>query len=178
MDWRRADTDYYTPAQATSGLTTGNWAYNNLIAVPFYVPSAKTADRIAVDVTVGGAPAGSQARLGIYQNGSNLYPGSLLLDAGQVLVDAPGIKSIVISQSLAAGLYWLAFVHNANGGAPTMRCITAYTTWPILGAPLGAVTMYVYWQVAFVYAPLPDPFPGGAAKQSYNNVVAVSLSFA
>ena len=51
-------------------------AANTLYAVPFLVARSSTWDRIAIEVTT--AAAGKSARLGIYKNGDNLYPGSLV----------------------------------------------------------------------------------------------------
>jgi hypothetical protein len=45
--------------------------------------------------------AGSVLRLGIYNNAGNNTPGTLLVDAGTVSLDAPtGAKSIVINLTL------------------------------------------------------------------------------
>ncbi|GAI01197.1 unnamed protein product, partial [marine sediment metagenome] len=54
-----------------------------LRALPLVVPRDITVDRIAVDIEVAGE-AGSKARLGIYRNGANLYPGTLVVDAGEI----------------------------------------------------------------------------------------------
>ena len=54
-------------------------------------------DRIAVDIRTAGA-TNTKARLGIYKNGTNLYPGSLLLDAGaKVSIKCNGRPALIAS---------------------------------------------------------------------------------
>ncbi|MFH1002850.1 MAG: hypothetical protein V1780_01745 [Chloroflexota bacterium] len=134
-------------------------------AVPITIPRRLTVDRIAIRVA-GAAGAGKKARLGIYGDGTNLYPGSLVLDAGEVAVDSTGVKAITIDQLLDKGRYWLALV---SDGTPTV-----YASVDTLVSPLGLVetgfnALYVYWSVSFTYAALPDPFTGGGVKNSSGN---------
>lgn len=72
-----------------------------------WVPQTLTFDRIACSVTAGGT-AGAVVRLGIYNDDSNGLPSTLILDAGTVASTTTGVKEITISQTLAAGSYWLA----------------------------------------------------------------------
>ena len=100
---------------------------DRIVAFPIVVVRNITVDRIAIHVSVAGA-AGKVARLGIYNNGTNLYPGTLLLDAGTVAVDSTGIKEITISQALTKGIY---FIVGASDGTPTVY--THGPSWTPLG---------------------------------------------
>lgn len=124
---------------------------NTLYAVPFLAARDMTVDRIAVYVVT--LDSGKSARMGIYNDGTNLYPGSLLLDAGEVSVGSAGIKAITIDQSLTKGIYWLVIV---SDGTPTVRVLSYADTL------LGLNSVHTYgqtgWSVSHSYAALPDPF--------------------
>lgn len=127
---------------------------DRLYGVLLWLARDITVDRIAIDVTIAGA-GGTKARLGIYNVGTNLYPGSLLLDAGTVAVDATGVKSITINQSLTKGLYFTALV---SDGIPTIAGLWA--RWSPLGVYSVAFNggQQVQWLKAQAYGALPDPF--------------------
>lgn len=148
---------FYSSPAALS-LTTLAISANVLYATPFYVPTTKTYTAILIEVTATGA---GSIRLGIYSDTSGA-PDALVLDAGTVTVSSTGARSITISQSLAAGWYWLAGVANV---APTVRA--GANTAPVnqmLGFTSGTdTTLHIAWSVAFTYAALPNPFTGGGA---------------
>ncbi len=99
---------------------------NTLTLSPFVVPTSTAFDRIGVNVATG---AGSTTvRLGVYAD-SNGIPGALVFDAGTIDSSGTGIKTLTISQTLAAGRYWLAAV--AQGGSPTLNTLTG------VGLPTG-----------------------------------------
>ena len=85
----------------------------NTVVVPFYVSRTQTFDRIAIQVTT--AIGASTIHLGIYNAGSDGFPGARLLDAGTVSGASPGNIEAVISQILTAGWYWLS-VRASNAG--------------------------------------------------------------
>jgi hypothetical protein len=143
------------------GHATANIAItaNRLYAYPLFIARNLTIDRIAMEVATAGA-GGTKVRLGIYNgDGTNLYPGSLLLDAGEVAVDSTGIKTITISQALTKGLYWVAMV---SDGTPTVKANSNVTRSYWMGI---RGTSYSYhqqgWYVAHTYGALPDPFTAG-----------------
>lgn len=139
---------------------------DTLYAGMFVIPRDMTFDRIAIHVQTAGA-GGTKGRLGIYEVGTNLYPGALVVDAGEVSVASTGVKSIVIDQSLTKGLYFLAMV---TDGTPKV-----YWGYPTL-SPLGRVVHnFSYapnggWTVAHGYAALPDPFTGGGSLQESRKI--------
>lgn len=73
---------------------------------------AVTLDRIGISVTT--AAASTVARLGIYRDTGTGFPGTLLLDAGEVDCSTTGGKEIVISQALTPGIYWLTMMTNGS----------------------------------------------------------------
>ena len=145
-----------------------DWAIsaNVLYASPLYIARNLTIDRIAINVAVA-AVAGKKGRLGIYKTGTNLYPGALVVDGGEVAVDAIAVVAATINQALTEGIYFMALVSN---GTPTIK--TLYSTWAAMGvlstdllSPNGA------WNVAFTYAALPDPFTAGATFLNHTPVI-------
>lgn len=149
---------YIVTAWYPSGSATFTLVANTLYAIPLVVVRDVTVDRIAVLVAT--AASGKSIRLGIYNDGTNLYPGTLLLDAGTVSAATTGLKAITISQALTKGLYWLVLV---SDGTPAMRQLNAIAP-AFLGTDVTDFgTWNVGWTVAFTYAALPDPFTAGAA---------------
>lgn len=150
---------YYTGYGSMAHVTNIALTANRLYCVPFVVPRDITIDRIAIHVYSAGA-GGTKARLGIYNDGTNLHPGTLLADLGTVDVDGTGIKAITIdpAQALTKGLYWLALI---SDGTPSLKG-TADTsvTFNILGLnPAGFHYCYPFWQRSSTYNSLSDPCP-------------------
>jgi len=128
---------------------------------PFIVARDLTIDRLAIQVTTGAA-GGAIARLGIYNNGTNCYPGTLVLDAGTVAVDAAAVVAATINQALTKGLYWMVIV---SDNTPTLRGRKPFHT------PAGAIendlraptSSYGGWKKAAVGSgALADPFVAAA----------------
>lgn len=128
-------------------------------AVPIFVPSAITADRISCEVT--GAGSGSVVRLGIYNSGANGLPSGLLLEAGTVSSDSTGVKEIAISQALSPGQYWLAGLIEVLTTNPTMRIVTATTNQ--IRTSFGVENLHGVRQFGLSTGSLPDPFPSALA---------------
>lgn len=154
---------YYRGAGAFQAYTSGGAIVaNTLYAFPLWIPRAMTLDRIAVQVT---AQAGQKVRLGIYNDGTNLYPGILVKDAGEITLSSTGVKTIDIDPTaLTKGLYWVACV---SDGTPSLRMEITYEY--ILG--VGAAnfsTFYRGWTVSHTYAALPDPFTAGGSLNASN----------
>lgn len=149
---------WYAAGQVNAvAMTTDTPTANVLRAIPLVVAGDITLDCIGINVT--SAVAGN-ARMGIYADVGNLYPGSLILAAGEVNTGSTGVKSLTISQALTPGLYWVALVNNA---APTIRALSLTGCLALLGSDSTLATTGVGWSVAYTYAALPDTFPGGAS---------------
>jgi len=150
--------EYFYPSPF---FTYGNRSItaNVLYGVPVLVARAMTVDRIAIEVLTQGA-GGTKARLGIYSVHSNLYPTTLLLDAGTVDVDSTGVKTIVINQALAKGWNFVALV---SDGTPTIQGFaSAYTPLGIRAADFNQDQ--ACWYIAQAYGALPNPFTAAGAK--------------
>lgn len=114
------NTGYYYGYPTGSIFTTNALTQSQIYAYPFTVPKSTSFDQITVSLVT--VAASSVVRLGVYTCLSTGLPGNLSFDAGTVDTStATGTKTITISQTLAAGTYYLVAV--AQGGAPTMRSI-------------------------------------------------------
>ena len=144
---------------------------NTLYGMPFIVARDITVDRIAMEVQ--GAAGGGNVRLGIYNEGTNLYPGTLLVDAGTIDATSATLQPITIDEELTKGLYWLAFV---SDNTPTMRA--RVDVWSILGFDDSSwANCAMGWTAAFSYAALPTPFTtGGSAKTGTIPLIGVRPS--
>lgn len=144
---------------------------DRLYAIIFVVPRALTVDRIAIGVET--LAAGKSVRLGIYNVGTNLYPGTLLLDAGVVSVATTGIKTITINQKLTKGIYFVSYICD---GGPKLRCY--YPIGSLLGSDPGNFAGVVYggWYKNDTYGALPDPYPASGGKDSGYNAARLRAS--
>jgi hypothetical protein len=109
---------YYTTDAnvGTGSALTANRAH----AIPFWVHTQTTFDRIGIRVTTG--VAATTIRLGIYDSNSSRFPNNLVLDAGTVDSSASTTnREITISETLNTGLYFL--VACAQGGTPSVQNI-------------------------------------------------------
>lgn len=92
----------------TGGILGTTFSANTSSFIPFLVSEDTTFDRIAI-ATISNFSGTGTVRLAIYNNGTNMLPNSLVLDAGTVTCTAGGtIYSITINQTLTRGWYWLA----------------------------------------------------------------------
>lgn len=156
----------YDTSISMGATTTVAMVAHTLYASPVYVPNTVTASGIGVEVTSGSA--GTNARLGIYRDSTSTpgTPGALLLDAGTISGTSATYASIVISQSLTPGWYWLAIVSNV---AITVRALTTANSMHALGFSSGTdTTTHTGVSVARGYAALPDPFTAGFALSTVN----------
>ena len=152
--------EYYT--QSFGFNTTFDLVASTLYAIYFLAARNMTVDRIACEVS---AQAGQKIRMGIYQNGTNLAPGALLLDAGEITLSATGIQALTINQALTKGIYFMAIVSN---GAPTIKSAISYRgSIPVIGVRSSSFSnTQMGWSGAHTYAALPDPF--GTPTAFYN----------
>ena len=168
---RTGGTNYYSGMIV--GLTTivnigANADY--VFAIPIIISKNTTFDRIAVDVTTACSgvcvTAGANCRLGIYRDTGNVYPGSLIIDAGAVAINVLGLAELVINQPLTAGLYWLFMSYHTPAVCLTPPRFRGANFLPMLGCYNGAnVFQYPlegYYVSGLDYtAGLPVTAPGG-----------------
>lgn len=147
----------------TLGTTTG-FTINSLRAIPYAISFDHTLTGIRVEVTT--ATAGGKARIGIYSDNGSGYPGSLLLDAGEVDCSTTGMKEVTISQALTKSMkkVWLSV--NVNSASNGFRWIGgAAQTYSFLGRDSSGVHGNVY-RVTSAYGALPANYPGSATVES------------
>lgn len=143
---------------------------NSCRAFPFYVPKTMRFDRIAIRVTTAGG-AGAVARLGIYADNGNCYPGARILDAGEMSMEGtpPFIREATIDVTLRGGkLYWLVVL---TGGA-TGTAVTAIPNTSVISVEGFDATLTgtpsLGYAVAQTYGSLPATYPGGATGWTLN----------
>lgn len=156
---------YILEASSTAQTLVANQIY----AFWLPIPEPDTAyDRIELDVQTAGT-AGKLARLMVYDDdGAGGKPGTLLLDAGTVLVDSTGSKAITINFTPPHGGVWIAVV---SDGTPNLWASGADKI-KHLGAELNT-TPYRGWSFANGSTTAPSPFPSGATLVS--NVFVMHL---
>lgn len=156
---RKLLSGHYYSALAFS-VSTLTKTLNLMTLIPFYVPSTTTFTRIAVRSGTG--VASSTARLGIYSSDSNDKPSSLILDAGTVSPTTNNtLYAITISQSLSAGLYWLACA--GQGVAPNLLTFGQFSNNPYVPQGRNLTTIVVganCWTQSSVSGALPATFTG------------------
>jgi hypothetical protein len=169
---------WYVGGQGNAtALTTGAPTINVLRALPFVSTRGGILDRIGVAVTT--FIASGVGRCGIYAATSdvNLYPNSLVVDAGQILTATNGMKAATVNVALAANtLYWLVYV--AGTAAATIRCLSLAGCQPIFGLDNALGTAPgVGISVNFTYGALPATFPASGAVISAVPVPAIGVRF-
>jgi hypothetical protein len=157
---------WYPIGQANANLTSTRAlnAANTIYAIPHVNLRACTIDRIAICTTVPSANNAQNCRLGIYQatSDTNLYPGTLILDAGTVNLSGSGALAININQVLAANtLYY--FVVTTSQTDATLRCITNAGANMLLGiaSTLPAATNGGF-EAPSAFGALPGSYPAAA----------------
>lgn len=157
---------WYTSPNTGTALTTGAGTVNVLRAIPFVVSKIMTIDQMAINVTTVGAGGTGNARIGIYADNGNSYPGALVVDAGAAVTTSTGVKTFTTGMpvTIDPGLYWLAYVHDNATTAPTVRALAVASLNPVLGYASTLPTNAQFgWSVAFTYAALPATFTAGGA---------------
>lgn len=172
-------TAYYCAGLANGvALTTKALVANRIYAVPYVAPDrGGTLDALEVYVTTG--VAATNLRIGIYENAgeADLYPGTLLLDAGAFTSTTSNQKRTAsISQALTPGaLYWFAVV---SDGAPTLRGVSNNACSHLLGTASSANTTYTSHLYAnLTYGALPSTFPTAGATAATGNFPGIFCRF-
>ncbi len=156
---------YFGPFLTGGTITTQSVASaNSLRAFPFFVPKATSFDRIAIRVTTAGTGTTPRARIGVYTDNGNIYPGQLILDAGEVDVSSTGLKELTINLKLKAGkLYWLAFVGQDTASLALAAIPTTDSFATFLGFD-SALSGSAFLGIAHVqtYGALPGTYPSSS----------------
>lgn len=155
---------YFGPFLTGGAVTTQALASANSLRVfPFFVPKTMRFDRIAIRVSTAATGATPRIRLGVYEDkgDGSVYPGALVLDAGEVAVNTTGLKELAIDLTLKGGkLYWLALLgqDTASLVAAAIPAADALATFLGLDSTLSG-TPYFGYAIVQTYGPLPVNFP-------------------
>jgi hypothetical protein len=150
---------WYTTPIRNNAFTSFTAASGTQYAIPFPILKGQSTDMIGIYIS--NAAAGG-ARLGIYADNGNLYPGNLVIDAGAVTTASTGVRSESCVQALSEGaLYWLSLL---AGAAYNLNGVASADTLPILGFPntLNG-TQNPMINVSQAYGALPATFPAGGS---------------
>lgn len=155
---------YFGPFLTGGAVTTQSLASANSLRVfPFFVPKTMRFDRIAIRVSTAATGATPRIRLGVYEDkgDGSVYPGALILDAGEVAVNTTGLKELAIDLTLKGGkLYWLALVGQDTTSlvAAAIPAADALATYLGLDNSLSG-TPYLGYAIVQTYGSLPVNFP-------------------
>lgn len=165
---------YHTEFGSFASGDEGCPGADKLSASPFTIARTLTINRLHI-ITVQAGGAGKSARLGIYYDDGDGYPGALLTDAGEVDIEDAASKYIDLDPTiqLTKGLYWLCIICEAE-------CRPRYrfwnTHWSPIGAHGGGYITYLCWTKAQAYGALPDPFPSGATADGHPVGIALRVA--
>lgn len=158
--------------------TAAPYGGNVLRGIPIVISDNQSWDRIGLEVTTIGS-AGSVIRLGLYDS-VNTIPTNLIADYGTVPGDTLGVKTIIISQTLTPGLYFIALNHNSTGNI-FIRSVSNDASPPVLGLPatFGTTLMANSITSNLTYTTMPSTFTTSgmaASGASYTPDIRVRLS--
>lgn len=160
-----ATNNRYYGSGIVSALTTTNAIGADVLrAYPFILEKGQTFDRIIAEVT--GGVGGSNFRIGIYNDTGLVFPGSLILQSGDLSGASAAVLSATINQALDPGLYWFSIVASAN---ITMRAWANGTVPTVLGslATMGTASNCQGYGGVFSFAALPANYPTIASGQTF-----------
>lgn len=154
---------YYGPSMS-DGLTA-SIVNNRATAFPAFFDRPVTIDQIRVTIPTAPSTAG-YARVGLYADDGNGYPGALIQDDGQFDITTPGsndeVDCNITDYAFAGGLLWVAVAFQGiSGGTPQVRCIDG-STYFIGNATPGDWNLYAGFLINWsdnTSGALPDPWP-------------------
>lgn len=152
----------YALTSISAGASPSSPSQDVLFAIPFFNTSLSTATSIAIHVTTASV-AGTNVRLGIYNDNGALYPNGLIADFGTIATDSTGIKSIAINLLLGQNImYWLVLLAESTltMGSTGLQCAWNIANFKNTSFGTHGYSMYGY---AFPYAALPTIYASGAA---------------
>lgn len=157
--------------------TTGGFQYevDKLYGMLFHTSRTIALDRIGITISAA-AVAGTNARIGVYEcvSDTNIYPGDLLFDAGEVDVASTGDKDITISQSLSGpGIYFFAVIFEAIGALRGHAIGNASQFVGIYKSGSAWVPLYGYMHDQ-AYGALPSTFPDSAPERATDAIAGAA----
>jgi hypothetical protein len=156
---------YYLACTSGESLTSFPLSASTLYYFPFFIAKNVTLTRLGANFT-GTGVAGSLHRIGIYSNGSNNLPSTLMVDGGNIDTSTSGLKEVVISKALSPGWYWMAIMTN---NPVSLSCFTAISSQIYLGKnTFDAAGCGALRQGSVTYGTLPSSAP--VSSLSYTSV--------
>ncbi|XAI95736.1 hypothetical protein [Dolichospermum phage Dfl-JY23] len=135
-----------------STLSNGSFSANNLRLSIIHVKRSVTIDGIGLNVTT--AATGALSKIGLYTNGSDNKPGSLITTLGEIDCSVAGQNSLTISNyTIEPGLYWCALVNNLSISFPNLAGINNLYSQGATSITASGVLGY---RIAHTYT---DPLP-------------------
>ncbi|MCK9524736.1 MAG: hypothetical protein M0R49_02255 [Limnochordia bacterium] len=117
------------------------------------------------------ATAGKLIRLGIYSCRDDMYPGTLLLDAGTVTADEAERRELAINHTLECGYYYLAVLVEESCGLRYLK---------LSQSPLGIYTTFNAVYTGFGcqngWGLLPEVFPAEAMASNIMRMVIARVA--
>ena len=127
---------------------------NQLACFAFDVWAPTTIDLLACEIITGTSTA--EARLGVYADTGDGYPGALLAQTGALDASTNGVKTGAVSVVLPVGRVWLAYV--AQVVTTAVRGFSAAGAPPMIGVTaLPTAVQYMYVETGVTGA-LTDPW--------------------
>ncbi len=178
--------------RGTSPLTMWYCGAQNQVAFGVYGPATTgvlllrlmvlarpaVVSKLSVEVTtVSGA--GGVVRPVIYRAISltNLYPGSLVVDGGELDVTGLGVKTVSgLAVALSAGVYWTGVFPGVS--AASFRAVSNIGDPHLLGALNTLATLRNRIFAVVAYGAAPASFPAGATVDASATIPAVAMEFA
>lgn len=140
---------------------TGTYAHDFLRAYPVYFPRAVTIANLATYVNSG--VAATNIRIGIYNDDGTFYPGTLVVDGGNIATTSSGQKEATVTQALSAGLYWFAHVFSSSSISFYSMTTSAFNDQFGLD---NSATSAQHWRVAHTFGALPSTFTAGGITRN------------
>lgn len=155
---------YYYGSGVTS--TTINHVMNedSLHASPIILAQRTSIDRLGVYIST--AVVASNIRLGLYASTSktDLTPGALLADSGNISSATTGAKTYTVALTLDAGVYWIVVMTSA----PAVKCYgwdASTTPFSLAIDGLDGSSLCGY-STNQAFGVLPNPYPAGPTPES------------
>lgn len=164
---------YFHPISSATTATLATLGNANMRLSPWHNPRLIKIDRVGAEITAAGDASVSKLRLVIYGNhGSYMWPGSLILDAGQINGDSATVQdsSFTGPLTLPAGVYWLGgIVQGVTTTQPTVRVISG--SWPLMPMMSTPTTPTANWlagglSTSSVTGSPPSSFPSTGSSVS------------
>jgi len=169
--WDWVAGEWYSGGPGTQGLVSGSVSVlaDNVYAYPVLVSIPVTFVEAGLNVVSTGTA--TNARVGIYNSGSDKMPSSLLYSTSDLSVSTSGVKTQTgLSWIVAPGVYWFAI--HADGSFNSSRALSSGER--LLGSPSAGSLQStgVVKGVTYSATPMPDPF-GSSPSLSNSHKPAV-----